>query len=289
MRYLILFLIIIFWGCKNNVEKKPLKNKVKVEFSKKIKPQEEFNQTNIMQNLENKKDIEDFNTSHVNTKENIFKKIEANLSNVEVKKIHYNQKTMLLINLGPVVNFNTNKYDIKDKYKKNLLHIVDVLKDANQSILIVGHTDSVGSDRYNQALSELRAREVYKFFIQHGYDSKKIDYIGYGEEQPIATNATPQGRAKNRRVEVFVDGNFSFMYKYLKNRDINTSFLNNHIKTQAGRVEKTVKGWSKNLSEQEIKMKFVKLSKPVRENLHINLKKRVIIINLPSRELKEKK
>ncbi len=301
MRFFFYFLLIFFLGCSAKVEKKLVKKKEVVTY--KINNPKPYYQDDTEYEIQmgsykkysyedNKTTVNETNVSEINKSkpDDILKILDKNLThyNASVKEVKYKNKLMLLVNLVSVVHFDTDKYKIKKKYEKNLIKIIKVLKDANKSVLIVGHTDSVGSDRYNQALSELRAREVYKFFIKNGFDKSNLDYIGYGEEQPIATNATAKGRAKNRRVELFVDDNITVMYQYLKHRDINTSFLNNHNKLRAGKIEKTLKGWSKNISEAEIKKKFVKLSKPLRDNLNINLQKRVIIINLPKRELKEK-
>ena len=296
--FLIIFLFLS--GCMNSISFFPKEKKIKDNVKKKkivkkdnsiyrkdeIKfiSKKDKNNTILVSSLSYKKE---FNSSKKIVLNKLIQKILA-LKGAEVKKINYKNRLILLISLGPVVHFDTDKYDIKNKYKQQLKKIVYILKDSNKSVLIVGHTDSVGSDRYNQALSELRAREVYKFFIKNGFNKEMLDYIGYGEEQPLATNATEEGRAKNRRVELFVDGNTTFMMNYLKNREINTSFLNNHNKLQAGYVEKTIKGWSKNLSELKIKEKFLKLSKPSREELKINLKPRVLKINFPKRELKER-
>jgi len=72
------------------------------------------------------------------------------------------------------------------------------------SLLITGHTDSQGSDAYNQQLSENRAKSVKAFMVLHGCDASKLSTVGYGESKSIADNATSQGRAKNRRVELSV-------------------------------------------------------------------------------------
>ena len=67
---------------------------------------------------------------------------------------------------------------------------------------VYGHTDSTGSDAYNQGLSERRALSVADYLSGHGVQSARIATRGYGESQPIASNDTPQGQAANRRVEV---------------------------------------------------------------------------------------
>jgi outer membrane protein OmpA-like peptidoglycan-associated protein len=69
------------------------------------------------------------------------------------------------------------------------------------TIEISGHTDNVGSNLYNQQLSEDRAKSVVEYLIDNGIDAGRLTYAGYGEEQPIATNETEEGRQMNRRTE----------------------------------------------------------------------------------------
>lgn len=88
----------------------------------------------------------------------------------------------------------------------SLKRLLDVLKDAPAShATIVGYTDSRGRAQYNQWLSERRAKSVADYFIQHGIDESRITYSGMGEQNPIANNATTEGRAQNRRVEISID------------------------------------------------------------------------------------
>ncbi len=65
---------------------------------------------------------------------------------------------------------------------------------------IAGHTDSIGTQEYNQRLSQARAEAVARWLVEHGVDSTRIVAVGYGESQPIADNGTEEGRALNRRV-----------------------------------------------------------------------------------------
>jgi OOP family OmpA-OmpF porin len=73
-------------------------------------------------------------------------------------------------------------------------------------VLVVGHTDSIGTETYNQKLSERRAATVKNYLVEKGISADKIETVGKGESQPIADNKTRAGRAQNRRVEVTVDG-----------------------------------------------------------------------------------
>jgi OmpA-OmpF porin, OOP family len=85
---------------------------------------------------------------------------------------------------------------------------VDTLKRyPNVHVEVDGHTDSVGSDAYNQKLSERRAKGVYEYLTQHGIDASRLDGPkGYGKTQPIDTNDTAAGRQRNRRTELKVEG-----------------------------------------------------------------------------------
>ena len=68
-------------------------------------------------------------------------------------------------------------------------------------IRVAGHTDNVGNPRRNQQLSEARARSVRDYLVAHGIDESRIEAVGYGDQQPIASNDTPEGQAQNRRIE----------------------------------------------------------------------------------------
>ena len=75
---------------------------------------------------------------------------------------------------------------------------------ATIKVEVAAHTDSSGSDSYNLALSERRAASVKDYLVAHGIDATRLTSKGYGETQPVASNATKEGRAKNRRVELRV-------------------------------------------------------------------------------------
>lgn len=81
-----------------------------------------------------------------------------------------------------------------------------VLAYPSLHLAIEGHTDSVGTDDYNQQLSERRAQAVRDYFVQQGINSGAIEANGYGKTEPIATNDTPEGRQQNRRVELILSG-----------------------------------------------------------------------------------
>jgi len=74
----------------------------------------------------------------------------------------------------------------------------------NTTVLIVGHTDSVGAEAYNQSLSERRARSAANYLVQGGIASSRLNPVGAGENEPIASNDTDAGRNQNRRVEIAI-------------------------------------------------------------------------------------
>lgn len=99
--------------------------------------------------------------------------------------------------------FDSSKVDAQDKDKLN--EIAGRLKGeaATTELNIAGHTDSVGSDAYNQKLSERRAHAVANYLVDQGVPASSIKSVeGYGESQPVADNKTKEGRAENRRVEI---------------------------------------------------------------------------------------
>ncbi|WP_313956862.1 OmpA family protein [Aliarcobacter cryaerophilus] len=106
---------------------------------------------------------------------------------------------MTLINLN--VNFDTAKSEIKDIYGTRIHDFAKVMNtDKKLKADIEGHTDSVGSDKYNQKLSERRAASVVKALTELGVEKSRLKAVGYGESKPIASNETVEGRAENRRV-----------------------------------------------------------------------------------------
>ena len=103
--------------------------------------------------------------------------------------------------------FDFDKAVLKPAGKAKLSDLVDKIKNINLEVIIaVGHTDSVGSDAYNQKLSVRRAEAVKAFLVSKGIEKNRIYTEGKGEKQPVADNKTKEGRAKNRRVEIEVVG-----------------------------------------------------------------------------------
>jgi outer membrane protein OmpA-like peptidoglycan-associated protein len=82
-----------------------------------------------------------------------------------------------------------------------------MIKYPETSILVEGHTDSSGPENYNQQLSERRANSVKDLLVQRGVQEHRVNIIGYGEGRPLVTNATPEGRQMNRRVEIRINPN----------------------------------------------------------------------------------
>ena len=99
--------------------------------------------------------------------------------------------------------FAFDKFDLNAEAQAMLDRVVSWLSDHPElKVEIGGHTDSRGSDAYNQKLSENRAKSVYDYFVSHGIDAARLSYKGYGESRPIDTNETDEGRQRNRRVEL---------------------------------------------------------------------------------------
>lgn len=103
--------------------------------------------------------------------------------------------------------FDFDKAVLKPEGKKSLDELTSKLSDMNLEVIIaVGHTDSIGTDAYNQKLSIRRAESVKAYLQSKGIDANRVYTEGKGEKQPVADNKTSAGRAKNRRVEIEVVG-----------------------------------------------------------------------------------
>ena len=105
--------------------------------------------------------------------------------------------------VGAIIQFDYNSAMIRPDAYALLNMYAGVFQNelSTARLMIVGHTDNIGSDAYNEKLSLSRARAIKKYFAQQGIDSKRLTIRGLGESQPIATNLDEQGRALNRRVE----------------------------------------------------------------------------------------
>jgi OOP family OmpA-OmpF porin len=103
------------------------------------------------------------------------------------------------------VNFDSDKFNIRKADEAKLDKAVEfVKKHPNSVVKIEGHTDSIGTEEYNQKLSERRAEAVKNYFIKKGATKTNISITGYGESKPIAENKTAKGRAENRRAEILI-------------------------------------------------------------------------------------
>ena len=104
--------------------------------------------------------------------------------------------------------FDFDKAIVKPEGKAKLDELVNALTGMDTEVIVaVGHTDWIGTDKYNQKLSERRANAVKAYLVSKGVPAEKIFTEGKGKKQPIASNKTREGRAKNRRVEVEVVAN----------------------------------------------------------------------------------
>jgi len=110
----------------------------------------------------------------------------------------------LLITLDSGILFDVDKYDVRPEAKRALASLATVLKEADvKAFEVDGHTDSDASDEYNQVLSEKRANAVKDFLASQGITAE-ITIKGYGKTRPVASNDTPEGKQKNRRVEILI-------------------------------------------------------------------------------------
>ncbi|MCP3736564.1 OmpA family protein [Sphingomonas sp. RP10(2022)] len=109
----------------------------------------------------------------------------------------------LVLNIPSGITFAYDSADVQPQFRRTLDQVAETLAQYNQTYIdVYGHTDSTGSDAYNQALSQRRAVSVADYLAGRGVQPARIGTRGFGETQPIASNDTDAGRAANRRVEV---------------------------------------------------------------------------------------
>jgi outer membrane protein OmpA-like peptidoglycan-associated protein len=111
----------------------------------------------------------------------------------------------ITLNMPSNITFALNSSDLNAQFFNALDGVSMVLKEYDKTVIeVAGHTDSSGSDQYNQSLSERRAQSVAGYLASHGVKNQRLITIGAGEGHPVASNDSEQGRSANRRVELTI-------------------------------------------------------------------------------------
>ncbi|RIV77510.1 OmpA family protein [Pelagerythrobacter aerophilus] len=122
-------------------------------------------------------------------------------SGVDVTEVDNGQA--ILVNLPDGVTFDVGSATLKPAFRSTLNDVAASLKQYPNSLIdVYGHTDSTGSDSFNQGLSERRAQTVANYLTSQGVNTARIRWQGFGETMPVADNSTEDGRRLNRRVEI---------------------------------------------------------------------------------------
>jgi len=141
-------------------------------------------------------------TAVVETPKTVFQQIEEEAKNEKLEVKTENDKIIITVH----VNFDFNKHNVKETEMPKVESVYRVLKNHTDiNVRVEGHTDSKGSEKYNQKLSENRAKEVMNELINLGIVPDRLTYSGMGLTKPVASNLTEDGRFKNRRVEFIIE------------------------------------------------------------------------------------
>jgi outer membrane protein OmpA-like peptidoglycan-associated protein len=131
--------------------------------------------------------------------------LRASLSQMEGKFATIRQDARgTIVSLADIL-FDFNKATLRRDVEFNLVKIATILNQFDEmNVLVEGHTDAIGSDDYNLALSKKRAQAVSDFLASQGVNAKRLTWEGYGKTRPVADNDTEEGRQKNRRVDLVI-------------------------------------------------------------------------------------
>ena len=129
-------------------------------------------------------------------------RIAAELENAEVERVGEG----ILVTFESGILFDFDSSNLRAEARSNLSELASSLSDMSDDVelLVAGHTDSVGTDEYNFALSERRAQAAADYLMTRGLPPSKINITGLGESEPVASNDTEMGRQQNRRVEIAI-------------------------------------------------------------------------------------
>ncbi len=130
---------------------------------------------------------------------------EEKLARIPGTRVERLENNTLLLRFESDVLFKVNSSIIGPSGQGTLEQVGQILAEFNKTaVLVQGHTDSTGSESYNQELSERRAGAVKTYLVGRGIDPNRVSALGYGEGYPVASNATPNGRQLNRRVDILL-------------------------------------------------------------------------------------
>jgi len=143
--------------------------------------------------------------------------LAAEQANQEISVTRIDEET-LKVNVSSEVSFDVNQSSIKSNFRDSLNKVANVVSEYDKTAIhVIGHTDSTGSNSYNQQLSEKRASSVARYLSQSGVTRDRMRTAGRGENLPVADNGSSAGRSQNRRVEIylkpFVEGRESDAYR----------------------------------------------------------------------------
>ncbi|HUP64656.1 MAG TPA: OmpA family protein [Thermoanaerobaculia bacterium] len=130
---------------------------------------------------------------------------QKELEQIEGIDVERTAEDTLDVSLKNEILFDFDSSALRSESRSTLRELASVLaRYPAQSVSVAGHTDSQGSDSYNQRLSEQRAAAVKDYLVGQGVPSNRIAAFGYGKTRPVATNATAEGRQLNRRVQIYI-------------------------------------------------------------------------------------
>ncbi len=191
-----------------NTPKEVLQEEQKVdiattEISKEENSSYDLNRTKITLEDSNISTKDKNNTTELNsTNQQAIEKIDTNLTkeNNEINQSNCQEQLNNILSKRKI-QFAHNSSNIEKSSYQQLDQISTILKECSSNIIIDGYSDNRGNAKYNQRLSQQRANKVKLYLISKGIDKKSIKAFGHGAENPIASNATKQGREQNRRIE----------------------------------------------------------------------------------------
>ncbi|MCP9612877.1 OmpA family protein [Coprobacter tertius] len=134
------------------------------------------------------------------------KELEEQLKNAEIQKVKdSNNLQAIKVTFANGILFATNSSQLTASVKSDLTDLAhNLVQNPKTNIQVFGYTDNTGSQQLNERLSLQRAESVANFLINNGVSSNRVSVKGFGWNDPVASNATPEGRAQNRRVEIYI-------------------------------------------------------------------------------------